>query len=103
MGHFIDLSMSLLILLRWYVYQKSKFLNNKIELHRWNVAWSIPNQRLLMSSSLYFAVQFKEYKQQRTTASYIGVNERPEDKQLPGLIDILRLLRDRVTKYLLCF
>ena len=50
-----------------------------------------------------FTVYFEEHKQQRTTASYIGVNERPEDKQLPGLIDILHLPRDRITKYLLSF
>ena len=50
-----------------------------------------------------FTVYFEEHKQQRTTASYIGVNERPEDKQLPGLIDIVLLPRDKLIKHLLPF
>ena len=43
---------------------------------------------------------FVRRQQQITTALYAGVNERPEDKQLPGLIVILSLLRDRPIEYL---
>lgn len=46
---------------------------------------------------------FVRRQQQRTTALYVGVNERPEDKQLPGLIVILCLPRDRPIEYLLSF
>ena len=37
------------------------------------------------------------------TALFVGVNERPEDKQLPGLIDILHLPRDRQIKHPVAF